>query len=116
MSPSPMTCIRTGSPARSWRCLLLPPELQADGPERTLAALADPGQRAMLLADEKFTEDYLQNLYLGCLPESFAQFAGQSVAAAAEDDGARVGGGVGAGPAVPDGAERRGASGPADAD
>ena len=72
--------------------LLLPPELQADGPERTLAALADPRQRAMLLADEKFTEDYLQNLYLGCLPESFAQFAGKSVAAAAEDDGAESAG------------------------
>ena len=72
--------------------LLLPPELQADGPERTLAALADSGQRAMLLADEKFTEDYLQNLYLGCLPESFAQFAGKSVAAAAEDDGAESAG------------------------
>ena len=30
--------------------LLLPPEVQARGPEHTLAALADPGQRAALLA------------------------------------------------------------------
>ena len=72
--------------------LLLPPELQADGPERTLATLADPGQRAILLADEKFSEDYLQNLYLGCLPEEFAQFAGQSLAAAAADDRAQSAG------------------------
>jgi N-acyl-D-amino-acid deacylase len=72
--------------------LLLPPELQAHGPDRTLAALAEPGQRAILLADEKFSEDYLQNLYLGCLPEGFAQFAGQSMVAAAADDGAQSAG------------------------
>ena len=72
--------------------LLLPPELQASGPERTLAALADPGQRAMLLADEKLTDDYLANLYLGCLPRDSARFAGQSVVAAARDDGAQPAG------------------------
>ena len=72
--------------------LLLPPDLQEGGPERTLAALADPGQRAVLLSGEKFTEEYLANLYLGCLPESFARFAGQSVAAAASVDDARSAG------------------------
>jgi N-acyl-D-amino-acid deacylase len=72
--------------------LLLPPELQAGGPERTLAALADSGQRAMLLADEKFTQGYLQNLYLGSVPAEFARFAGRSVATAAGDDGARSAG------------------------
>ena len=72
--------------------LLLPPALQADGPGRTLAALADPAQRAALLADEKFTEGYLANLYLGGLPGSFARFAGKSVAAAAGDDGAQSAG------------------------
>ena len=46
----------------------------------------------MLLAGEKFTEEFLQDLYLGCLPEEFAQFAGQSLAAAAEDDGAQSAG------------------------
>ena len=72
--------------------LLLPPEVQEGGPEGTLAALADPGQRAVLLAGEKFTEEYLADLYLGCLPESFARFAGQSVVAAASVDGARSAG------------------------
>jgi N-acyl-D-amino-acid deacylase len=63
--------------------LLLPAELQAGGPEQTLAALRDPRQRAVLLAGEKFTEEYLQNIYLGCLPDELAEFAGQPVAGAA---------------------------------
>jgi N-acyl-D-amino-acid deacylase len=63
--------------------LLLPAELQARGPEHTIAALRDPRQRALLLADEKFSDDYLQNIYLGCLPAELAEFAGQSVAGAA---------------------------------
>jgi N-acyl-D-amino-acid deacylase len=63
--------------------LLLPPELQAGGPEHTLAALTDPVQRAKLLAGEKFTDDFLQDLYLGCLPADAAEFAGQSVTRAA---------------------------------
>lgn len=71
--------------------LLLPAEVQAGGLEQTMTALADPGQRAVLLAGEKFTEDYLQNLYLGCLPDEFADLAGKSVAAAAEGSGARTG-------------------------
>jgi N-acyl-D-amino-acid deacylase len=63
--------------------LLLPPELQASGPGHTLAALADPRQRPALLAGEKLTDDYLQHLYLGCLPAGDAHFAGQSITQAA---------------------------------
>ena len=63
--------------------LLLPPELQAGGPAATLAALADPRQRAGLLAGEKFTDDYLQDVYLGSLPAALAEFAGQPVTRAA---------------------------------
>ena len=48
--------------------LLLPPQVQASGPDGTLAALADPGLRAELLAGEKFTDAYLRDVYLGCLP------------------------------------------------
>ena len=66
--------------------LLLPPEIQARGPQHTLAALADPGQRAALLAQEKFTGDFLQHVYLGCLPAGAARFAGQSVTEAARRD------------------------------
>jgi N-acyl-D-amino-acid deacylase len=63
--------------------LLLPAGLQAGGPERTLAALADPRQRAQLLAGQKFTDEFLQDVYLGCLPAAAAGSAGQSVAEAA---------------------------------
>jgi N-acyl-D-amino-acid deacylase len=63
--------------------LLLPPGLQARGPEHTLAALADPGQRAALLAEETLSERFLQNVYLGYLPAGAAQFAGQRVTEAA---------------------------------
>jgi N-acyl-D-amino-acid deacylase len=63
--------------------LLLPPEVQASGPDGTLAALADPGQRAELLAGEKLTDAYLRNVYLGCLPAGSAAVAGLSVAEAA---------------------------------
>ena len=63
--------------------LLLPPEVQASGPDGTLAALADPGQRAELLAGEKLTDAYLGNVYLGCLPAGSAAVAGVSVAEAA---------------------------------
>ena len=63
--------------------LLLPADLQAEGPRRTLAALTDPRQRAVLLAGEKFTDDFLRDLYLGCLPARVAEFAGQSVTQAA---------------------------------
>jgi N-acyl-D-amino-acid deacylase len=71
--------------------LLLPAELQAGGPELTLAALAEPAQRAELLAGDRLTDDYLQNLYLGCLPARFAELAGKSVVAAAEDCGELAG-------------------------
>jgi N-acyl-D-amino-acid deacylase len=71
--------------------LLLPADLQATGPEHTLAALADPDQRADLLAGEKFTDAFLQNLYLGCLPARHANLAGQSIAAAAHASGQPAG-------------------------
>ena len=63
--------------------LLLPPGLQARGPDQTLAALADPGQRAVLLADEKFSDEYLAGLTLGCLPAGLAGLAGQTITQAA---------------------------------
>jgi N-acyl-D-amino-acid deacylase len=63
--------------------LLLPPEVQAGGPDRTRAALTDPGQRAALLAGEKLTEPYLRNVYLGTVPGDLAWAAGLSVAEAA---------------------------------
>jgi N-acyl-D-amino-acid deacylase len=71
--------------------LVLPAELQAGGAEQTLATLADPGQRAVLLAGDKFTEDYLGNVYLGCVPDGLAELAGKCVAAAAADEGAPAG-------------------------
>lgn len=67
--------------------LLLPPELQARGPAQTLAALTDRGQRARLLAGEKFTDGYLASLVLGCLPDSLAGFAGLTVTEAAQRGG-----------------------------
>ena len=72
--------------------LLLPPDLQARGPEHTLAALADPGQRAALLAGDKFTDQYLQNVYLGGVPAGAAELAGQPVTAAAAAHGSRPAG------------------------
>jgi N-acyl-D-amino-acid deacylase len=63
--------------------LLLPPEVQAGGPDRTLAALTEPGQRAALLDGEKLTESYLRNVYLGAVPGDRAWAAGLSVAEAA---------------------------------
>jgi len=63
--------------------LLLPPGLQARGPDQTLAALADPRQRAALLAQDKLTDPFLRHVYLGCLPAGAAQFAGLPVTEAA---------------------------------
>jgi N-acyl-D-amino-acid deacylase len=57
--------------------------VQAGGPEHTLAVLTEPGQRAALLGDEKLSEDYLRNVYLGTVPDDVAGAAGLSVAAAA---------------------------------
>jgi N-acyl-D-amino-acid deacylase len=71
--------------------LLLPPELQADGPAATLAALAEPRQRAGLLAGEKFTDDYLRDVYLGDVPAPFAPLAGQPVTQAAAGRAASAG-------------------------
>jgi N-acyl-D-amino-acid deacylase len=66
--------------------LLLPPEVQADGPEHTLAALTDPGRRAALLDGVKLTEGYLRNVYLGTVPSNMAGLAGLPVAEAAARD------------------------------
>ena len=66
--------------------LLLPPEVQAEGPERTLDALTDPVRRAALLDGEKLTEGYLRNVYLGTVPGDLAGLAGLSVAEAAAHD------------------------------
>ena len=63
--------------------LLLPPEVQAGGPDGTLAALTDPGRRAELLAGEKLGDAYLRNVYLGCLPAESAEFAELPVTEAA---------------------------------
>ena len=71
------------SPARSWPCSCSRPRCRPAVPTAHLAALADPAQRAVLLAGEKLTEDYLRNVYLGCLPPAAARVAGLSVAEAA---------------------------------
>jgi N-acyl-D-amino-acid deacylase len=63
--------------------LLLPPEVQAGGPEHTVAALTDPVRRAALLDGDKLTEGYLGNVYLGTVPRDMAGLAGLSVAEAA---------------------------------
>jgi N-acyl-D-amino-acid deacylase len=67
--------------------LLLPPDVQAGGPEQTLAALTDAGQCAVLLAGEKLTGSYLRNVYLGTVPPDMGGFAGLSVAEAAAREG-----------------------------
>jgi N-acyl-D-amino-acid deacylase len=63
--------------------LLLPFDVQSRGPAHTLAALADPRQRTALLRQERFTDQFLQNVFLGCVPASAAEFAGQSITEAA---------------------------------
>jgi N-acyl-D-amino-acid deacylase len=71
--------------------LVLPPALQADGPARTLAALASPRQRAALLRSAKLSEDFLGHVYLGALPDGDAGYAGQSALAAARKAGQPAG-------------------------
>ena len=63
--------------------LLLPFDLQAQGPDATLAAITNPRQRSAVLADEKFTSEYLDTLTLGCLPADMAEFAGLTITQAA---------------------------------
>ncbi len=63
--------------------LLLPSEVQAGGPARTLAALTDRRQRTALLADEKFSDEFLRRIVLGCLPADMAGYAGQMITQAA---------------------------------
>ena len=67
--------------------LLLPAGLQAQGPARTLAALTDRRRRSELLAQEKFSDDFLRDLYLGALPGELAGFAGLQVTEAARRTG-----------------------------
>ena len=67
--------------------LLLPPELQAGGPDQTVAALADPGQRARLLAGDRFTPEYLAHVYLATLPAADAWLAGLPITEAAAQAG-----------------------------
>jgi N-acyl-D-amino-acid deacylase len=71
--------------------MLLPASLQAGGPGQTLAALTDSRQRALLLAGEKFTGDFLGTLYLASLPGPLAEFAGWSVTEAAAGSGQPAG-------------------------
>jgi N-acyl-D-amino-acid deacylase len=71
--------------------LLLPPEVQAGGPDQTLTALTDPAQRAALLDGEKLTAGYLRNVYLGTVPGGMASLAGLSVAEAAAREGRPAG-------------------------
>jgi N-acyl-D-amino-acid deacylase len=71
--------------------LILPADLQTRGPEHTLAALRDPGQRASLLAGEKLSDTFLRDVYLGCLPASLAEFAGLAVTEAADRSSRRPG-------------------------
>ncbi len=63
--------------------LLLPPDLQAGGPDATVAALTDPAQRARLLSGERFTPEYLAQVYLATLPAADRALAGLSIAEAA---------------------------------
>ncbi len=63
--------------------LILPAGLQTRGPDHTIAALRDPGQRASLLAGEKLSDAFLSDVYLGCLPPGLAEFAGLPVTEAA---------------------------------
>jgi N-acyl-D-amino-acid deacylase len=72
--------------------LLLPAEVQAEGPDGTLAALTDRRRRVEILADEKLSETFLQDIYLGRLPAEFARFAGMPVASAAASEGSRSAG------------------------
>ena len=82
-SPSPLTCTRTERRARSSRCCCSRPACRPPGPEQTLATLADPGQRAALVAQETLSEGFLRHVRLGCLPDGSARFAGQTVTEAA---------------------------------
>ncbi len=67
--------------------LLLPPEFQAGGPDQTVTALADPEQRARLLAGDRFTPDYLAHVYLAAVPTVDASLAGLSITEAAAQVG-----------------------------
>ena len=64
--------------------LLLPFDLQAEGPEHTLAALTDPRQRSALLAGEKYTRRIPGRPHAGLPARRLAaRFAGQTITQAA---------------------------------
>jgi N-acyl-D-amino-acid deacylase len=71
--------------------LVLPAGLQAGGTASTLAALEQPAQRAGLLATEELSEEFLSHVYLGCLPDDAARYAGLSVTEAARRSGRAAG-------------------------
>ncbi len=71
--------------------LVLPAEVQARGTASTLAALAQPRQRAALLAAEPLSDEFLSHVYLGCLPAAEARWAGLSVTEAAHRAGRGAG-------------------------
>src|SRR6202012_1733411 len=67
--------------------LLLPPDLQAGGPDQTVAALTDPEQRGRPPARGGFPPGYLAQVSLGTLPAADAGLAGLDIAAAAARSG-----------------------------
>ena len=71
--------------------LLLPAELQSGGADATLRALADPAERARLLADDAFSEQSLGRLMLGAVPDEWSRCAGMTITAAADADGQPAG-------------------------
>ncbi|HEX4253850.1 MAG TPA: amidohydrolase family protein, partial [Streptosporangiaceae bacterium] len=51
--------------------------------DQTVAALADPAQRARLLAGDRFTAGYLAHVYLATVPAADSSLAGLAITAAA---------------------------------
>lgn len=71
--------------------LLLPAAVQEGGPAATLARLRDADTRAALLREPTFTEQFLDQVMLGTVPEDLGRSAGLSITEAAAIDGARAG-------------------------
>jgi N-acyl-D-amino-acid deacylase len=71
--------------------LLLPPQLMEGGTSAAIGRLADPSSRAELLSDPRLGERFLAQVVLGALPADRSGHAGQTVAAAAAEDGQRPG-------------------------
>lgn len=70
---------------------VLPPELQAGGPDATLRGLRDPATRTALLARRQFGEAYLRHVVLGAVPDAWARYAGRTIVEAAGAAGASPG-------------------------